>query len=350
MKYLFFLPHRIGLSLFSLALLMACNDDERAPLAVPTTYNSPNFVNNTQAENTVLTELGNLVTAMNNAETGTTDPIAYPANLKAITRTTYATKIESWLLELVKGAGQTFDLENAPAGDGGMLGTRLLDENGLELEQMIEKGSFGAALYNHALAVLSQPISEADIDRLVRILGTDASFDPNTAKFSALYAKRRSDNSAQTGFFYDLKQNLLTAKAALAAGPEYQPEFNASLTEFLINWEKSNFATVIFYCFTAKSGFQNSNNDPTALGNALHAYAEGVGFTAGWKGISTKLISDAQIDQVLELLLAEEGQTPESYRFAKEPALLDRLDQIVALLQGIYGFSNEEIEAFKVNN
>ncbi|NJL14031.1 MAG: hypothetical protein HC913_14155 [Microscillaceae bacterium] len=62
------------------------------------------------------------------------------------------------------------------------------------------------------------------------------------------------------------------------------------------------------------------------------------------------MISDAQIDQVLELLLAEDGQTPESYRFAKEPALLSRFDQIVALLQGIYGFSNEEIESFKINN
>ncbi|NJL14030.1 MAG: hypothetical protein HC913_14150 [Microscillaceae bacterium] len=262
MKYLSFLLNRICLSLFGLAFLMACGEDERAPLLVPTTYNSPNFVTNTQAENTVLTELGNLVTAMNNAETGTTDPIPYPANLKAITRAAYATKIEGWIPELVKGAGQSFDLENAPTGDGGVLGTRLLDENGLELEQMIEKGSFGAALFHHALDILSQPVSEADIDRLVRILGTDASFDPNTAKFSALYAKRRSDNLAQTGLFYDLKQNLLVAKAALAAGPEYQPEFNAALTEFLLNWEKSNFATVIFYCFAAKSGFQNSNQRP----------------------------------------------------------------------------------------
>ena len=58
----------------------------------------------------------------------------------------------------------------------------------------------------------------------------------------------------------------------------------------------------------------------------------------------------AQIDNILELLLAPAGQTPESYRFLNEVSLLANLDQIIDDIQAIYGFSDSEVTGFFVNN
>jgi len=333
-------------------LFFACNETDPVPeLQVPDSYNSANFATNTTAEAEVLDQLDMLADELNAMEASNiSSELTYPATLESITLATYAAKIEVWLEEAEKAAGNEFDLENAPSGEGGLLGTRLLDENGLELEQMVEKGSFGAALYNHALDVLSEPATEASIDQLVSIFGAEPSFSPDDTRFAATYAKRRSDNNAGEGFLYNVENSLITAKAAIAAGPEYNFQFQNAIATFLINWEASNFATVIFYANATKDLIRNAGNDPVALGNAMHAYSEAVGFTEGWKGIQSKRISDEQIDQILALLLAEDGQTPESYRFLNEPALLDNMDQIIDIIQNVYGFSEEDVAGFYVNN
>ena len=95
---------------------------------------------------------------------------------------------------------------------------------------------------------------------------------------------------------------------------------------------------------------QAAGDNEEALGNALHAYAEGVGFTHGFRGISNKSITDAQIDSILELLLAPAGETPESYRFLNDATLLNNLDQIIDDIQGIYGFTDAEVTSFFVND
>ena len=343
----------LSLLLFLLSIIMlGCSEDDPIPpLDVPSSYNSANFDSNTVAESEVIDELSNLATALNEAEaSGTANEISYPSALQGITLNSYASQIEGWLDEVEKATGNTFDLDNAPSGEGGILGTRLLDENGLELEQMIEKGSFGAALYNHALDILSEPANEASIDKLVKIFGLDTSLSPDDTKFAATYARRRTDISAGAGLFFNIRNSLITAKAAINAGPNYSADFQQAVGTFLINWEASNFATVIYYANATKELILNANGDPVALGNAMHAYSEAVGFAAGWKGLPTKRISDDQIDQILELLLAEEGQTPESYRFLNEPTLLDNLDQVVDVIQGAYGFTEEDIAGFYINN
>lgn len=334
------------------AVLFACNEDDPLPeLEVPDSYTSANFESNTTAEATVLDQLDALADELNAMEaSNSSSELTYPDALESVTLDAYAAKISVWLDEAEKAAGNNFDLENAPSGEGGILGTRLLDEYGLELEQMIEKGSFGAALYNHALDVLSEPATEASIDQLVRIFGAEPSFSPDDTRFAATYAKRRSDNTAGEGFLYNIENSLITAKAAIAAGPEYNAQFQNAIVTFLLNWEASNFATVIFYANATKDLIRDAGDDPVALGNAMHAYSEAVGFTEGWKGLEGKRITDEQIDQILALLLAEDGETPESYRFLKEPALLDNMDQIIDIIQGVYGFSEEDVASFYVNN
>jgi len=353
--------------LAALALLFAsCGDDEM--LEIPSSYESQTYEANVAAESTVIDELSTMTAAVNeaesNAQSSTVGPIAYPSTLASVTQASYRTLIEDWLVELVKSANSPTGFQNPGLGstpadgeEGGLLGSRLLDENGLELEQMVQKGSFGSALYNHALSVINGDLSNStEIDKLVEIIGTDTDFDASETTAAATYAKRRSNVSAETGFFYDIRENLITAKAAIEAGSEFDEERDQALQEYLLNWEKSNFATVIFYCNATKvqlqdaTAIQNEDERNAALGNALHAYAEGVAFAHGFRGISQKQITDAEIDGILELLLAPAGETPNSYRFINEVSLLANFDQIIEDIQRIYGFSDAEVTSFFVNN
>lgn len=361
----------VALLLLSMAVFSSCDDDDDGAtpmLEIPTEYVSASFDANVTAENTVVDELSAVTSAVNdaekNAQSSTVAPISYPATLSAVTLPSYQILVEDWLIELVNAANSPTGFQNPGAGgipisgeQGGLLGTRLLDENGLELEQMVQKGSFGAALYNHALTVINGDLSNSSaIDKLVEIHGTDVSFDPANTTAAATYSRRRSNLGTETGFFFDIKNSLITAKAAIEAGNNFAEERDAALANYLLSWEKSNFATVIYYCNATKVQLQNASALPDgeekdiALGNALHAYAEGVAFAYGFKGLSQKQITDAEIDSILELLLAPEGQTPESYRFLNEVTLLANLDQIIDDIQAVYGFSDTEVTSFFVNN
>lgn len=345
-------------------VFVSCKETEPEPeenvLTLPTVYSSVNFDANASAELALVSELSAMSTATNDAEantqTTTVTDITLGTSLGAATVPSYKALVDSWLLELVKAANDddAFQLpgngETPVSGEeGGLAGSRLLEENGLELEQMLDKGMYGAALYNHAVALIEAGnLSAGDIDKLVAVFGTDASWSGVDAGKSAKYAHRRSDNDNMTGFFYDMKTNLLTAKAAIEAGSEFNSERDEALADFLLNWEKSNFATVINYCNGAKVKFQDASSPITMdeFGSAMHSYSEAVGFAHGFRGVSNKMITDAQIDGILTLLLAEHGETPESFRFANEVSLLSNLDQAISDIQAIYGFSDAEVLSF----
>ena len=361
--------------LISFTLFTNCTEDSNPlGLDIPVEYISLNYNNNVTAEATVIDELNEMTananTAETNAQSTTVSPITYPTNLQNVTLTSYRTKVTNWLTELVNAANSPDGFQNPGVGNspavgqqGGLLGTRLLDEYGLELEQMVEKGSFGAALYNHATNVIENIKNGAEgftnssvIDRLVEIHGTDASFNPTTTTAAATYSKRRSNLTAETGFFYDIKTNLITAKVAMEAGASFNSFRNAALDAYLLNWEKSNFATVIFYCKSTKdqltAAFQLADGPTkdTALGNAMHAYAEGVAFAHGFRDLPNTLITNTEIDAILTKFLAPVNQNPESFRFLNETALLANLDDIIQDIQAIYNFTDAEVQSFYVNN
>lgn len=347
----------------------ACDDDDGTPmLTIPTEYVSANFDANVVAENTVINELSTMTAAANAAEsdaqTSTVNAIPYPTTLRAVTVSDYANLVDGWLVELVAAANspdgfQIPALGESPAADqeGGLLGSRLLDENGLELEQMAQKGSFGAACYNHALDVIENGdlTDPGTIDKLVEIHGTEVTFDVSETTAAATYSRRRSDLTAETGYFYDIRNALLTAQAAIAGGRDFDTERDNALDAYLEAWEKSNFATVIYYANATITGLQNAGSQTgderlATLGNALHAYAEGVGFAHGFKGVRTKQITDAQIDTILGLLLAPAGGTPTSFRFINEASLIANLEAVIDEVQSVYGFTDAEVTSFLVNN
>lgn len=356
--------------MMSILIISSCGEDDDATpnLEIPTNYTSPTYNNNVGSERTVIDELQTMTDGANaaesNAQSSSAAPIPYPPTLQSVTLPTYSALVEAWLVELVNSANDDDEFQNpgdgtpAPGEEGGLLGTRLLDENGLELEQMVQKGSFGAALYNHALTVINTgDLTDPNtIDKLIEIHGTDPSFDPSGTTAAATYSRRRSNQTTQTGAFYNIRTALITARAAIEGGRTFDEQRDQALQDYLLAWEESNFATVIYYCqatinqLNAATQLPDGDEKDVALGNAMHAYAEGVGFAHGFKGLSDKVISDAQIDNILNLLLAPEGQTPESYRFLNDASLLSNCQTIIDDIQAIYGFTDEQVTSFFVND
>jgi hypothetical protein len=242
---------------------------------------------------------------------------------------------------------------------GGVYGGYLFDANGLEMEQMIDKGLYGAALYNHAITLMSQPLTTATTDQLVSIFGASPEFPNtnNTAKtqnpdrFMALYAARRDKNDGK-GLYTQQKANFIKLQAAIKAGSQYKQEQEEALAAIKLTWEKASAATVINYCHAVIATLSSTNPTDAQKGAALHAYSECVGFIHGWRTLPQqhKKITDSQIDAILTLLNAPANGTPTSYKFITAPVSeLPKLTQVINQLKAIYGFTDAEIEDFKNN-
>lgn len=360
-------------SFFFLALstaLFSCKEDEGdktfPALEVPTSYESASYESNASTELAVRSGLSALSSTMKAGRGGATVTeidlntgfSGGTPSLRGITTSYYAGKMPNWFAELAKASGGTFDPAEAPNGDGGVYGSYLFDENGLEIEQVVEKGLFGAALYNHALTVIKGGnLTAADIDKLVAIFGAHPSF-PNSDKaeqnkdvFAAKYAARRDKNDGN-GLYTAIKTNLITAKAAIEKGEDYNQDRDKALSDFRYNWEKSNMATVINYLLATSSKLSQTSATDADKSSALHAYSEAVGFLHGWRGISAsdKAITDAEIDQILELMNAPADGTPTSYTFVTDGFnQLSKLQTAIEKLQQIYKFTDQEMTDFAFN-
>jgi len=378
----------VGLIFFA-----SCKKDDKVTvppppeLQIPTFYDSTGYAANVVTESQVRAQLAALTRQMqvgrhmDSAVTLAALQTLYNGTtLRAVTGASYQAKVDTALRELARasGKGVRYAWENAPNGDGGVIPTTvggrtgyLYDEHVLEMEQVVEKGLFAAAMYNHAVSLISAGnITEATIDRLVEIYGAKPGFgnnernsDPNRDRFSAQYAARRSDTANANSLYAQIKRNLITAKAAVKAGSAFNQLRDQALADFKLNWEKALAATVINYCHSTLDGLRAPNRDDGIVTGAMHAYGEAVGFLSGWKAVppSQRRITDAQIDELLDLLRAPYNQTAnaQSYLFLSTnsaTAQLYRLDGrndpntgVIERLAQIYGFSNQEVEDFRRN-
>ena len=341
------------------------------PLSIPTIYESANFTTNAATQIGV----GNrLVGITNEAKKGRTTGAKVSAdslnfwfttatpNLKTVSTAYYTGKLEGatgWFAEIAKASGGTYTPSATITGNGGAFGGYLFDENGLEIEQLIEKGLFGSVLYNHATTLLSGKITAETVDQAIAIFGANPTF-PNTPtaaktaqpdKYMANYAARRDKNDGK-GYYSQLKNAFLKLQAAVKGGDNYNKERDEAVAEIKLNWEKVNAATIINYCHAVVATMSATTTTDAQKGSALHAYGECVGFAHGFRTVaaSQKKITDAQIDEVLDLLNAPANGTPTSFKFITEPVTqLPRLTQIITKLKAIYGFTDAEIEDFKSN-
>jgi hypothetical protein len=357
--------------------VFSCKKDEPRPaLEIPTAYDGSSFNLNSATQNAVINQLTAIT---NEAKKGRTQGISVTKNaldnlfttgnpsLSNIITVYFKGKLEGtngWFDELAKASGNTYT-PATPTGQGGVYGTGssayLFDENGLEMEQLIEKGQFGATLYKHANDLMDATMTSATADQLLAIFGATPAFAnsgsnsvavENRDKAMANYAARRSDINDANSLYVQIQKQFIKLQAALRAGNKYNVERDEALAQIKLLWEKINAATVINYCHAVIATMSATSPTDNQKAGALHAYGECVGFIHGWRTIDQKhkKITDTQIDEVLILLNAPYNGTPTSYKFITDPVNeLPKLQQVITKLQGIYSFTNAEIESFKNN-
>jgi hypothetical protein len=354
-----------------LLVFLSCNKDEKDPLVIPASYDPAFFAVNTTTPAELQAQLDQLTAEMKKGRTaGVTVDYATlqqlysdgVRSLQTATRDEYDARIDGtggWLDQLAQASGNTWT-PGQTNGDGGVYGGYLFDENGVELEQWVQKGLFGAALYNEASLRMLPGVGVTLVDQMVKLFGASPAFknsDDATKhaaeadKYLAAYAARRDKNDG-TGFYTHIRDQFIKLQAAAKAGTEYEEESTAAQAEIRLLWEKANAATVVNYAYASIALLSATNPSDQDKAAALHSLNENVGFLFGWRSIAPghKEISNDEIDGLLALLNAPVSGTPEMYKFATEPVQqLPKLQQLIDTLQDIYGFSDQEIDDFKHN-
>jgi hypothetical protein len=341
------------------AILAACGQSVD-PLDIPSVYDASSFTSNAAAELQVRRDFADLVTLM---RTGRTQGTVIDADQMASIATklptgSFADLVTSTIPELAKASGGTYDPRRSVAdnGHGGVYGAYLFDETGLEPEQIIDKGLFGAMMYASAAKLMKAGGTSADIDRILAWYGADPSF-PNSDKAAtpdrglAGYAARRDKNDG-AGMYTTLATAFRKAKAAAARGGEREEELQQALSTIRTTWERVLMATVVNYILTTMQTISATNPTDDAVSAALHAYGEAVGFSMGMLYVdpSERVITDAALRSILEgLQVTAQGATT-SYRLVTEPvAALADLQSALQTIATTYGFTSSEIEDFRQN-
>lgn len=186
----------------------------------------------------------------------------------------------------------------------------LLDENGFEYAQIIEKGLMGALLYYQATAVYLSEEKTGDAvdnaavkegegtkmehhwDEAFGYLGVPVNFPTNTQGIR-YWGKYVNSRDAKLGSNAKLMNAFLKGRAAISN--KDMKGKNEAIPVIREEWEKAIAATFINYMNNAKT---NSTDD--AIRN--HALSEAIGFIRSLKYNPAKKITDAQIDQVLAFI------------------------------------------------
>jgi len=365
----------IILGIFVLLCVAACKkkDTPRPALQIPESYDGTNYATNATTQRNLLNQLSALTAeaqrgrnAANTVTKAALDNLFNAGNpsLANVITAYFKGRLEGtggWFDELAKASGNTYT-PAPPSGQGGVYGGYLFDENGLEIEQLIEKGQFGATLYKHATDLIAAGnFTEATADQLLAIFGATPAF-PNSGsnkvdaqirdRAMANYAARRSDINDNNSLYIQIKNQFIKLQAAIKAGSAYNKERDEAIAEIKLLWEKINAATAINYCHSVISTLSQTNPTDAQKGSALHALGEAIGFIHGFRTIpqNHKKITDAQIDELLVLFNAPYNATPTCYTFVTDAAnQLPKLQQAISKLKNIYGFSDAEIESFKIN-
>ncbi len=347
-------------------VLVGCSDDPVSPgLVVPGTYPSDNYLTNTADQQARLEALTRATSEMAQGRASMNrvnlpELLRFYQQLRPYVNDSYEVWVDSWIEELHKSSGTLFDEMKSPeeSGEGGVANATLFEEHGVELQQLIEKGSFASWAYNEAVQIMqSSPMTTAHIDQIVALFGASPSF-PNSDKvstdkdrFSAKYAALRDKNDG-TGPYTRFRDAALLAQGAITSGPQYKAKLTEALNTMRVQWERALAATAVNYLYSTMDRLSETNVTSVQRTSAMHAFAEGVGFLVGWYGVpnGARIITDAQVDELLQIMRTpvEGPWTP--YLFWQQSAThLQELQGAVQRLQQIYGFSNAEMESFRYN-
>ncbi|GAA4446001.1 hypothetical protein GCM10023189_00660 [Nibrella saemangeumensis] len=352
--------------------LNSCKETETIdPLVIPQQYDGTSFTANTTAAAAMAQQYVNLINETKKARTAGTKVEAQTLtnlfttgspSLKSLTTPYYANLIEGtngFITRFAQASGNTFN-PAVRTGNGGVLGGHIFDQNGFGLVEAFENAMYGATFYNQAiqLATAERP-TPATADQLTLLFGASPAF-PNSNdaskyttpdRFMALYAARRDKNDG-TGLYTKMRDALIRYQAALKAGDAYKADRDAAWADIKQYWEKAATATAINYLHSTISTLSATNPTDAQKGAAMHTYNEAVSQIHGWRTIPQqhKIITDAQIDELLTLMNAPVNGTPTSYLFLTNPVnQLPKLTQAISRLKEIYKFTDQEVEDFKKN-
>lgn len=351
----------LSFAVFATSLFSCEKEEVVAPLVIPTAYDATTYTANTTAEYELRTNFNALVaetkkgrvagtvvsaTKLNelfNAGTNSVSKYA-PASLRGY--------MPTFFTELEKASkGKTYQFGKTPAEniDGGVSGGYLFDETGLELEQIIEKGSFGGVLYAKTIELIATPTA-VNLDKALALYGANPTF-PNTPTatktaqpdiWMANYGARRT--KATGGLYTQVRDAFIKAQAAIKAGDKYNTDRDAAIAEILLKWEQISAGTVINYLYDVETKLASTNPTDAVKASAMHAYGECVGFLSGFRGITKKKITDAQIDDALVKM-----NYTAPYKIVGSPTEIAKIVQVRKDLQAVYGFTDAQMEEFKSN-
>ena len=155
-------PFQLAILAVLSMVLIGCEESTgTVPLNIPDTYPGENFSQNAEAQLQLVDQSAALTALMKEGRSGTAVPHADLLTavnpLRPHVTPSFQSVMDVYLLRLAQASGgSTYDPMKAPGenGSGGVYGGYLFDENGIEMEQLVEKGLFGAMSYNHAVQIM----------------------------------------------------------------------------------------------------------------------------------------------------------------------------------------------------
>lgn len=375
--WLMFRP--ISASLFSVCVLLAvvltsCSDSTSPDdtLTAPATYDSSGYASNVTEQQELLTAHQTLVNILKSGRTpgalidGTAALEIWQTGSKPLTASMAAEfniRGLSAMGRAIMSTGNMFDPASAPDGTGGTLGpagsTYLFDNTGLECEQLVDKGLYIAMHYYQATTLLSQQPSREVVDRVLALYGATPSFantydasNPNRDRFSANYICRRDKNDG-AGMYTAIAKDLKIMKGALADLSRYRDDYERAAARVRATWERALMATVVYYCDEAIEGFNEATSNEERAG-AMHELSEAIGFVTGLRCVpsASRTATDAQLEEILDLMRVPYTGVATPYMFFRDPAQLARLDKntgVISKLAGIYSYTPTELSDFERN-
>lgn len=242
----------------------------------------------------------------------------------------------------------------APGPDGGIWGEsdRGIDEGGLEVRQLVDKGGFsGGVLYAYALGLTEGEIDTGTIDAIAAAWGSDAALDPKAMPTDA------ASYAFQMGLFGDMATALGDAKA-YAADEACVAERDAALVSFFNQWEQSMYARLVFYGNRAEGKLLVAVTD-SEFADVLHDLGEGIGVAVGFRGLPDpatgplagggRIIADADIDAIMTAFgvdLADLGASTTGLFVESLPNLETAVEAAEGVVMDVYGVDIATIQMY----
>lgn len=350
--------------------ITGCRPDERPPLRIPDIYDDTDFYLHAKEELQVLRQFAALIAE---AKKGRTTEKLVPLDvlngyytagspsMRDYSTAYYANRMQGalgWMAELSKASGNVWR-PGTSLETGGFYAGYLFNKNGLEPEQMIEKGLYGAALFNHFLNLAKGEITLETVDRMLATFGAapefansyQSKFHANPDVFCASLAASRDKNDGK-GLYTRIRDSFIKLQTAIKAGPDYKKDRDEAILNIKDLWEKAHFATVVYYCNEALGLLAKTNATDAEKARALHVLSISVGCIHGWRILpdNHKRIAEYIIDDMLlQLNAPAEDECSISLYVTAPDNWVPNLSKIIKTIEDIYGFTPAEMQDFKQN-